>query len=175
MTLKLYELWNAASWVNSWRATYTYDSNGNMTSWLYESWNGTSWVLANSYLIFTDSFGNYYLIYSAEIELYYKTITAVEENETEIMNYSLSQNYPNPFNPRTIISYQLPIANNVTIKVFDVLGKEVATLVDEYRNAGSYEVEFNSVSSVKNPASGVYFYQIKAGDFSETKKMMLLK
>ncbi|MBK7498513.1 MAG: T9SS type A sorting domain-containing protein [Ignavibacteriales bacterium] len=89
--------------------------------------------------------------------------------------YKLEQNYPNPFNPSTIISYQLPKAGNVTLKVFDVLGREVATLVDEFRTAGSYEVEFNPASSIKNPASGIYFYQLKAGEFVETKKMLLLK
>ena len=64
----------------------------------------------------------------------------------------------------------MPVAGNVTLKVFDVLGREVATLVDELRTAGSYEVEFNPVSS-----SGVYFYQLKAGDFVETKKMILIR
>jgi hypothetical protein len=98
-----------------------------------------------------------------------------EEFVNNPTQYKLNQNYPNPFNPSTIINYQLPISGNVTLKVFDVLGREVATLVDEYRNAGRYEVEFNTASSIKNPASGIYFYQLKAGDFVETKKMLLIK
>jgi hypothetical protein len=89
--------------------------------------------------------------------------------------YKLEQNYPNPFNPSTKISWQSPVSGWQTLKVFDVLGKEVATLVDEFRNVGSYEVEFNPVSSIKNPASGIYFYQLKAGEFVDTKKMMLIK
>ena len=85
--------------------------------------------------------------------------------------YNLSQNYPNPFNPSTVISYQLPVIGFVTLKVYDILGREVATLVNEEKPAGEYEVEFNGT----NLPSGIYFYQIKAGNYSETKKMVLLK
>ncbi|HMN24474.1 MAG TPA: T9SS type A sorting domain-containing protein [Ignavibacteriaceae bacterium] len=89
--------------------------------------------------------------------------------------FSLEQNYPNPFNPNTIIQYSISSRQFVSIKVFDVLGKEVATLVNEEKNAGNYNIEFNPESSIKNPASGIYFYQLKAGNFIETKKMTLLK
>jgi len=98
--------------------------------------------------------------------------------EVEIIflaEFSLYQNYPNPFNPSTIISYQLPVSGDVTLKIYDVLGNEILTLVDDFKPAGKYEVEFNPASSIKNPASGIYFYQLKAGDFSETKQMLLLK
>ncbi len=84
---------------------------------------------------------------------------------------SLSQNYPNPFNPTTRIVYQIPEKGNVTLKVFDMLGKEIATLVEEYRDEGRYEVEFNASEF----SSGAYFYRIQAGDFVETKKMILMK
>ena len=87
----------------------------------------------------------------------------------------LEQNYPNPFNPSTKISWQLPVGSEVTIKVYDLLGNEIATLVNEEKPAGNYEVEFNPASSIKNPASGIYFYQLKARDFVQTKKMILLK
>ncbi len=89
--------------------------------------------------------------------------------------YQVFQNYPNPFNPSTKISWQSPVSSWQTLKVYDVLGNEVATLVDEYKPAGSYEVEFDPVSSLKNPASGVYLYQLKAGKFVQTRKMILLK
>jgi hypothetical protein len=89
--------------------------------------------------------------------------------------YSLNQNYPNPFNPSTKISWQAPVSGWQTLKVYDVLGNEVATLVDEYKNAGSYEVEFKSTAGSRQLANGVYFYQLKAGDYLETKKMILLK
>ena len=86
-------------------------------------------------------------------------------------NYSLSQNYPNPFNPSTSISYHLPVNGFVTLKVYDVLGDEVATLVNGEKHAGEYEIEFDAA----NLSSGVYFYQLQAGSLVETKKMLLLK
>ncbi len=85
--------------------------------------------------------------------------------------FSLSQNYPNPFNPATTISYQIPQTELVTIKVYDVLGREVATLVNEEKTAGSYEVQFTG----NGLTSGIYFYQLKVDNFVETKKMILLK
>jgi len=110
--------------------------------------------------------------------------TSVEENDLTLPStFELYQNYPNPFNPNTVISYQLPVSSDVTLKIYDVLGNEIATLVDEYKPAGRYEVEFNTASSIKNLASGIYFYQLKAGDpstgsgqsFMQTKKMLYLK
>jgi len=89
--------------------------------------------------------------------------------------YSLNQNNPNPFNPSTKISWQTPVSGWQTLKVYDVLGNEVATLVDEYRTAGSYEVAFKSTVGSRQLANGVYFYRLQAGDFVETKKMILLK
>jgi len=85
--------------------------------------------------------------------------------------FSLSQNYPNPFNPTTAISYQLPENSFVSLKVYDVLGKEVASIVNEQKAAGKYQVEFNA----SNLGSGVYFYTLKANGFTQSKKMMLLK
>ena len=85
--------------------------------------------------------------------------------------YSLSQNWPNPFNPRTKISWQLTVGSQATLKVFDILGREVATLVNEYRQAGKYETEFNA----ETLPSGVYFYRLQAGLFVKTKKMLLIK
>jgi len=86
-------------------------------------------------------------------------------------NFYLSQNYPNPFNPSTKITYSVASLSNVILKVYDILGREVLTLVNEEKPAGRYEVSFNASSL----ASGVYFYQIKAGSFVQTKKLMLLK
>ena len=99
------------------------------------------------------------------------TFTHVEEVNPVIHDFNLSQNYPNPFNPSTKISWQTPVAGYQSIKVFDVLGNEVATLVNEYRNAGNYEADFNA----SELSSGIYFYQIKVGDFVNTKKMILMK
>ena len=85
--------------------------------------------------------------------------------------YSLSQNYPNPFNPSTKISFSLPLKESVTLKIYDVLGKEVMTLINGEKEPGNYEIEFNASSL----SSGMYFYRLKAGNFTETKRMMLLK
>ncbi len=86
-------------------------------------------------------------------------------------DYALYQSYPNPFNPTTTIKYSIPYSDIVSIKVFDILGREVAVLLNEYKPAGTYSIEFNA----NRFASGVYFYQLNAGSYVETKKMMLMK
>ena len=98
-------------------------------------------------------------------------VNTINDVQPKVMDYRLSQNYPNPFNPSTTISWQTPVSSWQTLKVYDVLGSEVATLVDEYRNAGSYDVKLDGS---KFP-TGVYFYQLKAGSYVETKKMILIK
>jgi len=94
-----------------------------------------------------------------------------EENNLIVDEFKLFQNYPNPFNPSTIISYQIPEQQLVTLKVYDILGNEIAVLVNEEKPVGNYEVEFDG----RGLTSGVYFYQLKAGSFVETKKMIVLK
>ncbi len=97
--------------------------------------------------------------------------TSVAENKQLIKSFELFQNYPNPFNPATIIRYELPERSFITIRVYDVLGKEIAILVNEEKLSGSYEVEFDG----KGLASGIYYYRITTDNFSQTKKMILLK
>ena len=119
---------------------------------------------------------------SDTVSIFWKTVvtyvnpTLINENPNLPDRFYLYQNSPNPFNPSTIIKYTIPnvIAKQsqfVTLKVYDVLGNEVATVVSEEKSAGTYEVEFNA----DNLPSGVYFYKLKAGNFIETKKMILLK
>ena len=103
------------------------------------------------------------------------TFIEQEPNPSQPNSFFLSQNYPNPFNPVTKIKFSIPQnvrreTGNVSLKIYDVLGREIATLVNEEKPAGEYEVEFNAV----NLPSGIYFYQLKAGKFAETKKMILL-
>ena len=95
----------------------------------------------------------------------------VEEDEVVPETYSLSQNYPNPFNPSTTIKYSIPNASFVKIKVFNTIGQEMATLINEEQSAGIYEVKFDA----SKLTSGIYFYRIEAGNFIETKKMILIK
>ncbi len=100
-------------------------------------------------------------------------LTNVPEEQTVPAAYELSQNYPNPFNPETIIGYQLPVNSYVTLKIYDILGREVATLVNQMQNAGNYKVGFNS--NQFHLSSGIYFYRIHADKFVQSKKMILLK
>lgn len=99
------------------------------------------------------------------------TTDVEENNEFFPSEFLLLQNYPNPFNPATIISYQLPVDGNIILKVYDLIGNEVATLVNEEQSAGRYEITFNA----SNLSSGVYFYRIQAGSFNQVKKMILLR
>ena len=99
------------------------------------------------------------------------SLFAVDESSPERYRFRLSQNYPNPFNPTTDIVFSLQYAEDVTLKVFNVLGNEVAVLVNERRMAGEYHEAFNAAGL----PSGVYFYKLSAGNFTETKKMLLLK
>jgi hypothetical protein len=109
----------------------------------------------------------------------YMDITTDVEQVADLspIEFELEQNYPNPFNPSTSIQYAITSTQFVTIKVYDILGKEVATLVDEYKPAGSYKVDFNNVETLHATSlpSGVYFYALQAGNFVESKKMILLK
>ncbi|PIP77734.1 MAG: hypothetical protein COW85_07450 [Ignavibacteria bacterium CG22_combo_CG10-13_8_21_14_all_37_15] len=91
--------------------------------------------------------------------------------------FELKQNYPNPFNPTTNISWQLAVGSYVTLKVYDVLGNEIATLVDEEKQTGNYNVNFNpqQTNNDKQLSSGIYFYTLRAGKFVETKKMIFLR
>ncbi len=98
-------------------------------------------------------------------------VTSVDEENNQPTEFKLYQNYPNPFNPSTKISWQSPVGSHQVLIVFDVLGNEVATLVNEFKPAGFYEVLFNA----GDLSSGVYFYQIKIGDYLETKKIILAK
>jgi hypothetical protein len=99
-------------------------------------------------------------------------LTEVNQNRSRIPNsFGISQNYPNPFNPSTTINFQLPLKCHVTLKVFDVLGKEVAVLINTYKTEGYYSSTFNAI----NLPSGVYFYRLQAGSFVQTKKLLFLK
>ena len=99
------------------------------------------------------------------------TITDVQDDFTSLSEYRLNQNYPNPFNPTTTISFTIPATSNVSLKIFNILGKEVATLVNETRSAGNYSVKFNA----NGLSSGIYFYQLTTDNFTATKKFTLLK
>ena len=145
--------WPVSNWENLRKYNYTYDANNNRIEELEQTWDGSNWVnqwrTTNSYL----------------------PITGIAQIEQAVNIYSLSNNYPNPFNPTTKISYTIPERGYVSLKIFNVLGSEVAELVKGEVEAGSYIIEFNASTL----PSGIYFYKLQAGSFVETKKMVLMK
>lgn len=98
-------------------------------------------------------------------------VVGIDKYEDTPVGFLLNQNYPNPFNPNTLIKYSIPVKTFVQLKVFDILGKEVAVLVNEEKESGLYTIKFNA----GNFATGLYVYQIRAGNYFDTKKMLLLK
>ncbi len=99
--------------------------------------------------------------------------SGISSLNTEIpAQYNLEQNYPNPFNPSTTINFSIPASSRVTLKIYNTLGKEVATLIDEFKSAGSYSVDYNASSDL---TSGMYFYTLSSDNYTATKKLMLIK
>lgn len=152
-TSAVYQSWNDTTWVISGRNIFAYDENGNEVTLLYQTWNDTTWLNSNQ-VVYTWS----------------KT-TAVTDNRTLPLHDDLWENYPNPFNPSTQIRYTLGMESTVTLKIYDILGNEIATLVNGRKQAGEHTVTWNA----RNVPSGVYFYTIMAGEFIQTKKMVVTK
>lgn len=155
------------------RTQKTNSTNLNWTTVGFVNGNGTTTELKD--YSFTDKKLNpaSYLYRLKQID-FDGTFVYSQEIEVDLTNpidFQLSQNYPNPFNPSTIIKYQLPTNSFVSIKVFDVLGSEIKTLVNEFKNAGYYEVEFNAT----NIPSGFYLYKMQAENFTSVKKMILVR
>ncbi len=168
LTSLLEEDWIFDKWSKDFRWTYTYDTNGNLIYEKNEKWDTDKWTKGFATL----KIDGIYYDNVCEANIYYSTITVdVAENSEALNDFSLSQNYPNPFNPTTMISYQLPMNSFVNLRVYDILGREVATLVNEQKPAGNYEVKFDA----SNLSSGVYLYKLQAGSYNKTMKMILMK
>jgi hypothetical protein len=178
---ELDQIWSSSEWTNNYKYSYTYDVNNNLTEALWQTWDFSNWV--NDYKLFYTYDGNNNLAEriqqrwdgSAWVDnikgIYSYILTGIEQYEGEVSSYSLSNNYPNPFNPSTKIRYSVPQSSDVIIKVFDILGNEIETLVNEEKPAGTYEITWYAA----NLPSGVYFYRLKSEGYVETKKMILLK
>jgi hypothetical protein len=157
--------------------TYVYRYNGSFFTKEYENLNYPGPAVRRVYwLPWTgyDGFFNTWSSSSSNGTLYiFKLDIPVGIGTLEKIprEFILHQNFPNPFNPNTIIRYELPKQSSVTLHVFDITGKLITTLVDEVQSSGKYEVSFSSAGL----SSGIYFYKLKAGSFSDTKKMILLK
>ncbi|MFC2082242.1 Omp28-related outer membrane protein [Bacteroidota bacterium] len=126
------------------------------------------WIKDNlTYVVFIQDDITKEVIQATTIE----NITGIEEDNELPLSYALSQNYPNPFNPETRINYQIPEAGVVTIKIFDILGREVKVIKNEFKEAGNHFVNFNAADLT----SGIYFYELSCNDFMSIKKMILMK
>ena len=117
------------------------------------------------------------MIYLIRAYVSFKAPTGVNQTaELVPSSFKLNQNYPNPFNPTTAISYQLSASSHVSLKVYDILGKEIATLVNGQKPAGNYKIVWDGTDNFGNKVtSGVYFYRIDTDNFVQTKKMVLMK
>jgi plastocyanin len=138
----------------------------------------TSSVPVFSVVITTEGVHNYHCIPHLALgmigSITAMPLTAVDDQNTGISQFSLLQNYPNPFNPSTVIRYNLTGPSFVTLKVYNTLGNEVATLVNEQQESGEHFAVFDAAIT-KGLASGMYFYRLKAGNFEQTRKMLLVK
>ncbi|MBK9096678.1 MAG: T9SS type A sorting domain-containing protein [bacterium] len=167
---QLEQIWNGSVWVNDVKKDYTYIWNY-FESCNAELWNGSIWEPGDTPIIINNPDGFKIAIICQSIHIYY-TIVNVESTNSNIPNdFSLSQNYPNPFNPVTKIKYNIPNQSFVMIKIYDVLGNEIETLVNEEKPAGEYEVEFDGSSL----SSGIYFYTLRVSDKFLSGKMILQK
>ncbi len=172
---ELHQDWIGINWANKTKAEYEYDINGNCTLGKSYIWDN-SWVPVSGEPIYnfqvTYNLGEDLDEYLARnVKIYYNNFVGVQDEINGNLSFNLDQNYPNPFNPNTTIKFVIPASGNVTLKIYDMLGKEVATLVNEELAAGSYTRTFNA----NNLSSGVYFYKLQAGNLTQTKKMMLMK
>jgi hypothetical protein len=129
-------------------------------------------MLKNGFVIIPAGVSNREILIIKTGAKYTKLLTSVNNQHSEIpREFSLSQNFPNPFNPETKIQYALPSTERVSLKVFDILGKEVVTLVNQIQQQGTYTVRFNGTSL----SSGIYFYRIQTGNYISVKRMILIK
>ena len=184
------------NWNNFRKTTYTYDIYANITSILIEQfWETNNWktdsFLTYNYVNNNAIKGGYEVLSTTigTIEMFfnnmhdsvilmannftaeYTQFTDVKDELNNSLVFMLNQNYPNPFNPSTNINFTLPNSEFVTLKIYDILGEEVTTLINEEMIAGNY----TKIWDAKNLSSGVYFYKLTAGKFSETKKMILVR
>jgi len=169
--LEYWEIANNKNWENWFRIFYEYDYKNNLTHLFGEEWVGGQWVPEYEPLIITNPDGIIIGFLAKEIFLYYSPPTSVGSEKNITYGFSLLQNFPNPFNSTTHIMYTIPQPGRVTLKVFDLMGSEVASLLDRYQSKGEYDVIFQPESL----SSGIYFYQLQTDNFILTKKLILLK
>ena len=170
--VQIEKIWNSNSWINSIIQYFAYNKYNCIESASCEIWVNDQWTIGDGDILFQNPDGFIIGFITNDISAYYSNIVSVRDKyNSKITGYFLSQNYPNPFNPTTTITYSLPKSTFVTLKVYDIIGEEIAELVNEKKDSGTYDVTWNA----QNIPSGVYFYKITAGEYSKTIKMILLK
>lgn len=182
---RIFKKWEYNGWINLSKRSCFYLDSGNLDYATNENWVDNDWVAKNGSIFIDDSLGNRRFYSGVKITAEYESLSGIENTIIHEETFNLSQNYPNPFNPSTIIKYSIPHRSFVQIRVYDVLGREVSSLINDQKSKGEHAVEFNA----KNIPSGVYFYQLQSSpltslpndkgstkvNFMQTKKMIFLK
>ena len=202
LTRELVEYYNNDTWLNSQQKTYYYDENLQLTDYIYESssggtyydyrekisssynennrlsqkfgykWDGYQWAQYDRVLNFTYK-NELFTAYGYNLTIHYEEATAIAQKDISPKHFELNQNYPNPFNPSTQISFYLPQSEHVILKIYDLRGREIATLINSKQNAGKHVIDFNALQY--NLPSGVYIYTVNSGAHFDVKKMILVK
>ncbi len=171
------QTWSSNNWENSNQFLYSYNQYNYMETAYCKIWQNHQWVDGDGDIFFENPDGFKVSFFSNSIFAYYSIATNIEENKTPFPDeYYLYQNYPNPFNPVTTIRYSIPSVGTsfmkfVQLKVYDVIGNEVTTLVNEQKPAGNYIVKFDG----SRLSSGVYIYRLTVENYSAARKLVLLK
>lgn len=164
--------WNGYSWLNEIRRFFSYNAFNFIELVYCDIWDNNEWIRGDGDIFFHYENGFTVSLFTNSVSAYYSQTTDVDKEETlGIRNYSLSQNYPNPFNPITKIEFSIPSTDNVELKVFNLLGVEISTLLNKQMPAGRYILEFNA----DGLPSGIYLYRVVSGKFAVSKKMVLLR
>jgi len=170
--INLIFLWDVDHWEKDTRIVYDLSDQEDIIFAKCEYNNDGVWEATNSQIVIPNSNGYVLYLLTHRIQAYYAKPTDIDDSPSNIVSdYKLYQNYPNPFNPSTVIEYSIPKAADVNLVIYNLLGQKVATLVNTQQAQGAYEVKFDA----SRLTSGIYFYTLTAGDFVQTKKMMLLK
>jgi hypothetical protein len=173
MTTRVLQYWFNGSWTNDKRTTYSYDTHGNIRTGDNTQWTGSAWAPAN-YTFTIPIAGSGYDFTGYHITLHwllYNTSDVADIRNALAGQFALEQNYPNPFNPSTTVRYSLSRDQEIRLAIYDILGREVAVLVNGREAAGSRTVRFDAHAL----ASGVYYCSLRAGGASITRRMLLIK